>query len=147
MSLCPPRGHHLYIHLWISRISIDTYTQAHASIFRHAASAWRRDTTTPEPKNTEGHWGAASHNMQSSSLHLLAFPYSSTLNLNSCTFMWISLNMNGVRVRVSSVCFFAQSWRVLDVKSKGNASVSACWVLMSHRYCCSCCYCCCEQNI
>lgn len=65
MSLCPQRGHHLYIHLWISCLSARARTHAHISIFKHAASAWRRDTTL-EPKHIEGHSEIASEHTQGS---------------------------------------------------------------------------------
>lgn len=52
MSLCPQRGHHLYIHLWLSCLSARAHTHTHPSLnmlHQHG------DMTTPEPKHIEGH--------------------------------------------------------------------------------------------
>lgn len=86
MSLCPQRGHH-YIHLWIHCISIDARTHTHTSIFKHAASAWRHDTTTPEPKYIQGHSGIASQLMETSLFHLLA-PFIFQLVSFLCVFLY-----------------------------------------------------------
>lgn len=123
-----------------------THTQTHTSIFRHAASAWRCDTTTSVPKNIQGHCDAASHHMQSSlfsRLHskmwnpnLLCLPESfNKPNWGLC--MWTSVRVFSHRAE--------GPWNFR--LSKGDISISACWVVMSHLYCCSCCSCCCEQNI
>lgn len=48
------------------------HKQTHTSIFKHAASAWRHDTTAPEPKYIQGHSGIAFNHMQWSRFHLLA---------------------------------------------------------------------------
>lgn len=86
MSLCPQRGHH-YIHLWIHCISIDARTHTHTSIFKHAASAWRHDTTTPESKYIQGHSGIASQLMENSLFHLLA-PFIFQLVSFLCVFLY-----------------------------------------------------------
>lgn len=86
MSLCPQRGHH-YIHLWIHCISIDARTHTHTSIFKHAASAWRHDTTTPEPKYIQGHSGIASQLMETSLFHLLV-PFIFQLVGFLCVFLY-----------------------------------------------------------
>lgn len=85
MSLSPQRDHRFYIHLWIRCLSIDTQrnTRTHISIFKHAASAWRHDTTTLEPKYIQGHSGIASQQMRSSLFHLLAPFNPFTFNLPS----------------------------------------------------------------
>lgn len=82
MSLCPPRGHHLYIHLWISCLSARARTHAHTSIFKHAASAWRRDTTL-EPKHIEGHSEIASDHTQGSRVLFFGAPSPSLHTANS----------------------------------------------------------------
>lgn len=67
--LRPQRGQQFHIHLWLSCLSIHTHT--HTSIFKHAASAWRHDTTTSEPKYIEGHSEIASGHMRWSRFLLL----------------------------------------------------------------------------
>lgn len=142
-----------FLHPSVDKLPQHIHTNTRASIFKRAASARRHDTTASEPKYIQGHSGIASsppHVISSllpfGTLHLFTFNpslpqpmvllqilhhirLSFLVFTDTCVFLWGS---EGSRM-------FRQS--------EGNISSSACWVVMSNRYCCYCCSCCCEQNI
>lgn len=100
MSLCPQRGHHFYIHLWMCCLS--TGTQTHTSIFKRAASAWRHDTTTSEQEYIQGHSGKACYNIPSSQL-LVFYAQSSTFYSYYLTSDWNYVHWNTCPCLFSSI--------------------------------------------
>ena len=122
-----------------------THTHALTSIFKHAASAWRHDTTTSESKYIQGHSRIASHHMwwshsPLSVLHSFTVMHNVTSNYIYFlfTYDWDSCSRSSMFLSVGFLFVAVGIWSFRQHES--NISISVCWVVMSH------CSCCCEQN-